>query len=103
MKKKFYIGTYKNGQDFAKIVDDFGHEKKENAINELVKMFNKTDFDPEDGGFGMSENEVREHLHFSEDTNNWGIFELSEDEKTGKLEHAITNIWGSRNFKSNQL
>ena len=37
MKKKFYIGTYKNGQDFAKIVDDFGHEKKERLLMNWLK------------------------------------------------------------------
>lgn len=97
----FYIGTFKNGQDFASIVDNFGHETKEYATKELIKMYNSTDFDDSDFDSKLSEDALREYIQFSEDTTNWGVFELSEN-KEG-IETAITRTWGGRNFTSNQL
>ncbi|MDA3780887.1 MAG: hypothetical protein PF487_11815 [Bacteroidales bacterium] len=100
---KFYIGTFKNGQDFARIIDNFGHETIKNATNELIKMYNSIDFDDDDFDSKLSEETLRELLQFSEDTTNWGIFKLSENEENGEIETAITKSWGSRNFTSNQL
>ncbi|WP_159522819.1 hypothetical protein [Sunxiuqinia indica] len=100
---KFYIGKFKNGQDFATILDYFGHSEEKEAVDELVKMYKSTEFDEDDFDGDLSEESLREHRQFSQDTTNYGIFELSEDEETGKLEAAITRTWGGRNFDTNQI
>ncbi|MFW6224788.1 MAG: hypothetical protein ACOC4B_00805 [Bacteroidota bacterium] len=90
--RKYYIAKWKNGQDFAKVVNNFGHNTENEALEELVLMHAGSDPD-----------EVRKYKQFCEDTTNWGIFYLNEDEETGQLEPAITSTWGGRNFKSNQV
>ena len=100
---RFYIGKFKNGQDFASVVDYFGHDTKEEAVQELINMYDSVELNDDHFDSGLSEENLREHMAFTEDTTNWGIFELAENEYTGELEEAITKSWGGRNFTSNQL
>ena len=91
------------GYSYFEVLDTLMNYQTRSHIKGISDIQDKPVIVYHHGGQGLSDENLREHMAFTEDTTNWGIFELAENEYTGGLGPAITKSWGGRNFTSNQL
>ena len=97
MESKIYkIGTYRDGQQFAKEV--FSSNDLNEVKQEFIRIFENTDFDPEGIDNEPESSEVAwAWKHFSEDVNNIAVFECYNEDDL-----CITN-YCNQGFTTNML
>lgn len=100
-KKRYVVGKFKAGQDFAENLSvAFTFGTIEDALDKLIKMWEawedkpRTETDMDFATPGL----IRHCRYFTDDVWTYAIFEIEEEDDA-----LITIPWGSRHWKSNQV